>query len=1468
MNQRYLMMKGFEEAEQADKELVEKQKEDSLRLEAESQTEKAPEQFGVRDNIKEAGNAVVGGVVDIYNSVGSLPKLFDPKFYQAENPDEPYKFDAPWLIKSKPITKTKWGGFIRGGIELAGGMVGTGKVLWGVKGLSKFATAAKATRWGRVGLGAIQGGTYDVISNQSQEQNLARTLIDIKPNWAPALDPLATNESMSPALRSVYNVGEGLGIGAFFDVAIEGAGWGIKSYSIKSKKAAKKTAVTPNPVQEAVDKSADIDYGQKTIDVETGAKQQYEVDLPTTSATQKNPRLKDLKVFEQRREKTVLEMNTVMADKKLGVQQQFDAIDKLNEVIHNYDTEIDAIKGWKPTGNLDLTKVELPKSLKGAKPTYNYGKTPINLEFDNDIARALYIVGSGKPSKRRTAYVEWLQSKGIQNPESAAMSIRANIKSQAKQGVTDQRISIPKNLQTKAVVSRKSWDQLNKKQKQELMHKYAEEKGIDWGDYRDMSLRKAAQGKANKDLAVEQLEFDLANGSPRENPAYYKGGDVSDNQALSGSNNPVEAVRDMNLIRSEPSQKYGSPRQVVTEANIERMSYATPGATQEQIDSLGKVYKKTPSFEPMKGRATEETQKQALHELSSFLSESGNSHLFQVPEENLTKYIRSIAADKPYKDFGLPLLNSEQLHATDAILGQLLKESRDLAKGKLSAPELDLSSPGSLTDRILARYESIAILRKETSIARARGLSSMGKEINLDQKTLIENANKAAKNEVQTFKQLLRSDIDDDLLEQFMHFTATSNGNMQTWKDLDAFFKRKLRGYRGADGYERNAILNELATMGVNSMLSGPKTPARALIGTGIQTIARPAATILGALGQGNDRVLKGAWASVGGMIEARNDAWRKAVADFQSYNMEENGWRGFTKSKADDEWDTMAKWIESQGTAGDKAQLQLATSLRHINKMPFFNYGPRVMKSMDVFFSQIIARGRVRQIAFDDVYARAAESGKVLSDTDMEDLVKQAEVEFEGRVWTADGEISDEMAKFAADEAKLTQQLTGFAKDLDKVFEKQPFLRPFFLFARTGVNALKMTSKYTPVLNSFITEHVDIMTKQFDDPALLRYGIKTQQDLDIAKATMRGRQAIGYGVTSSAALLALNGQITGNGPPDRGLRNSWIQQGWQPRSIKIGDAYISYEALEPFNMFFSFIADIVDAQKVMGDEWTASEFSKAAYIMSANVTNKSFLAGLLQLQDLLTSQGQDASRVAANFVNNQIPLSGMRNEIGKLLSPGMRELETGFLQSVGNRNLWADVVSGGSLLPYRYDVLNGKKLRDYDPLTRLVNAVLPFSINVGTNETRETLFRSGLNLKQTFNTGPNGEQLENHPDLKSKYQFYMGQQNIEDQLTKLFESKQIRGSIFKMEQDRERGDQYDPEDTLHGPIISELFRTAKRNAWSQLVNDPELGGKAQRLDYLHDMRMLEDTTRKMGDRKGVKNIRDEIKRLESMTYK
>jgi hypothetical protein len=154
-----------EKARQEREQLKQKTIDDRI---AKAEAPKDPSEYNLGDNVKEFGSAVVGGGVDLYNSVASLPKLLDKRFYQKSDPNAPWKYDAPWLIKKKPITHTKWGNFIRGGVEFAGGMVGTGKVVWGIKGLKGLAAAARATKLGRVALGAAQGATYDVISNQSQ----------------------------------------------------------------------------------------------------------------------------------------------------------------------------------------------------------------------------------------------------------------------------------------------------------------------------------------------------------------------------------------------------------------------------------------------------------------------------------------------------------------------------------------------------------------------------------------------------------------------------------------------------------------------------------------------------------------------------------------------------------------------------------------------------------------------------------------------------------------------------------------------------------------------------------------------------------------------------------------------------------------------------------------------------------------------------------------------------------------------------------------------------------------------------------------------------------------------------------------------------------------------------------------------------------------------------------------------------
>ena len=51
-----------------------KQKQVADRI-AKAEAPKDPSEYNLGDNVKELGNAVIGGGVDIYNSVASLPKL-------------------------------------------------------------------------------------------------------------------------------------------------------------------------------------------------------------------------------------------------------------------------------------------------------------------------------------------------------------------------------------------------------------------------------------------------------------------------------------------------------------------------------------------------------------------------------------------------------------------------------------------------------------------------------------------------------------------------------------------------------------------------------------------------------------------------------------------------------------------------------------------------------------------------------------------------------------------------------------------------------------------------------------------------------------------------------------------------------------------------------------------------------------------------------------------------------------------------------------------------------------------------------------------------------------------------------------------------------------------------------------------------------------------------------------------------
>ena len=480
-------------------------------------------------------------------------------------------------------------------------------------------------------------------------------------------------------------------------------------------------------------------------------------------------------------------------------------------------------------------------------------------------------------------------------------------------------------------------------------------------------------------------------------------------------------------------------------------------------------------------------------------------------------------------------------------------------------------------------------------------------------------------------------------------------------------------------------------------------------------------------------------------------------------------------------------------------------------------------MASVDDTFRFMLGRAKMREKAMRRVLDLQG-SGIELPEITPQ-LMKAYQDDFYGQIFDAQGNLVDEAAVFAAKEVTLTQDLTGFAKGLNDVFTATPLARPFFLFARTGVNGLALTGKHTPGFNFLVKEFNDIA---FANPnnldSVAKYGITNATELANAQALQTGRLAIGSATVFLAVQAWMNGKLTGNGPADRQKRQGWIDAGYIPRTIELAGVRVGYDSIEPFNLIMSTIADVGDASELMGEEWTERELQKISLVVAQAISSKSYLAGIQSFVDLFAGRPGQAERIVAGLMNNQIPLAGLRNEMGKLFVPYMREIGSGIDQSIRNRNLLFEMLPGEDL-PIKYDMLNGSPIKPYDFMTRIFNSVSPISLNLTQSVGRQFLFESGYDLRMSTYYAPDSTNLTDQPVIRSMFQKAIGDQNLERQLDKLAVDPRAIRSLEQMNKDIRDGKraQYDARNYWHNGKIDQLFQEARKKAWASIMSDPRV---------------------------------------------
>jgi len=282
------------------------------------------------------------------------------------------------------------------------------------------------------------------------------------------------------------------------------------------------------------------------------------------------------------------------------------------------------------------------------------------------------------------------------------------------------------------------------------------------------------------------------------------------------------------------------------------------------------------------------------------------------------------------------------------------------------------------------------------------------------------------------------------------------------------------------------------------------------------------------------------------------------------------------------------------------------------------------------------------------------------------------------------------------------------------------------------------------------------------------------------------------------------------------------MDTGWQPRSIKIGNVWVGYDSFEPFNTILASIADIGDNMKLMGPQWSEQNLGTVMLATMGAATSKSFLQGLGQFVDLFASEPYQLQKIAGNLANNTVPLAGLRNEMGKIISPYMREINGSITESIRNRNLSSERIFASdevAALPIKYDLLNGQPIRDWNFMESMWNAMSPVNLKMEDSPGRNLLWNSNYDLRLVSYSSPDNIDLSDHPHVRSWFQQELGKLNLEKTLNELAADPKIQNSVQRMNDDLRNGKrELDPMKAyVHNQIINNRFERARKKAWAKV---------------------------------------------------
>ncbi len=672
-----------------------------------------------------------------------------------------------------------------------------------------------------------------------------------------------------------------------------------------------------------------------------------------------------------------------------------------------------------------------------------------------------------------------------------------------------------------------------------------------------------------------------------------------------------------------------------------------------------------------------------------------------------------------------------------------------------------------MVEKGLANFEANSMLAHMNAWEEA--IKTGDKEvINQAADTILANTNSRltelipnAKEWTSTLKTVAREN--PEFLRPLLLANEMTDGNVDTLGKLHGWAAENLGVFRKAiidPNPEVPSIINKAMWSNLfNSALSAMSTPLNAGVGNLTGLLGKGMATISGAALQGDVKAVKKAMVAHFAFDDTLQKSLDHARLVFRkaSMNPEEMSYimRGDIARESEKGLDALRAWSDAaakEGEYGGQMMLKVFDDLDALSKDPLLRFGGNSMTALDGFSKSVLANTEAKYRAFNIL----AQSGEEITEANFQKAVQSVYDSF----FDSNGMINEKSVNIATQEIALNAD-SPIVEGMNNFIRRFPAARSFVWFPRTTANVITTFGKWSPAgilsadyqklwgplgrkkLAEFTTDEITSFLKSKGKP-VDEFALQT---FEMLRYEIKGKAALGSFFVTMAGMAAINDRCTGNGHYKPNIQRARIRRGWKAKSCGVPgtDKQLSYEWMGPIGDWLSLTIDVVDNADTLTSAVQEDLYNKLAFVLGSAFTNRSILSQLEPLHDVLQGNGAAASRWAGSMLNNFVPLGSLRNELGKILYPQLRQIKTELNDALRNRNAFLDAVDPENALPAVVDPVDGNPVGDEDNwFIRIWNRT-PFKVTSKPSKENQFLIDIEFNTAPIMRTSQRGAVLENH---------------------------------------------------------------------------------------------------------------------------